>query len=116
MVNVHSQKDLYQANLNACYLAASEGFPHLSIAEIIEPPHGMMDAFLVRQIVMHMMVTQFCWPKKRLWIEEQRNRHALYHGLKVIDERLTSAKFEAHYRTIAYRALELLAAHIREAA
>lgn len=116
MVNQHNQKDMYQANLNACYLAASEGFPHLTLAEIIEPPHGMLDAFLVRQIVMHIMVTQFCWPKKRVQIEEKRNRHTLYAGFKVIDERLTSVKFAEHYKMIANRALDLLAARIREAA
>lgn len=116
MLNVHSQKDMYQANLNACYLAASEGFPHLSIAEIIEPPKDMLDAFLVRQVVMHLMVEQFCWPKRRVAEETFRNRGTFNHGLRVIDERLRSLKFENHYRTIAARASELLAARIREVA
>lgn len=116
MLNVHSEKDMYQATLSACILAASEGFPHLSIAEIITPPPGMLDAFLVRQVVMHLMVEQFCWPKKRVLAEELRNRHTLYHGLKVIDERLASPRFLSHYETIASRAVELLAARIREAA
>lgn len=116
MLNVHSQKDMYQATLNACYLAASEGFPHLTIAEIIDPPHRMFDAALVRQIVLHLMANQFCWPRRRIYQETLHNRGTIWRGMRVIDERLTSLKFENHYRNVAARASELLAASIREAA
>lgn len=116
MLNIHSQKDMYEATWSACVLATSEGFPHLSIAEIITPPHRMFDAALARQIAIHLMVNQFCWPRRRVYQETLHNRGTIGRGLHVIDERLQSVKFENHYRTIAARASDLLAASIREAA
>lgn len=115
MVNVHSEKDMYQATLTACILAASEAFPHLSIAEIITPPHRMFDAAMARQVVIHLMVTQFSWPKRRVVEEEGRSREAINRALRTIDERLGSQRFAAHYETIAARASELLSERIREA-
>jgi hypothetical protein len=116
VLNNHSEKDMYQATLSACILAVSEGFPHLSIAEIISPPHRMFDAALARQIVLHMMVAQFCWAKRRVVEEEGRSREAIFRALRTVDKRLTSPRFQSHYETIASRAVELLAARIREAA
>ena len=116
MLNVHSEAEMYQAALNACILAASEGFPHLTIAEIIRPPHRVFDAAMARQVVIHMMVTEMCWPKRRVAETEQRSREAVNRAIRTIDERLKSLKFENHYRTISARASELLASRIREAA
>lgn len=116
MLNVHSQKDMYQAAWSACVLATSEGFPHLTVAEIITPPHRYFDAALARQVAVHLMVNQFCWPRRRVYLETLHNRGTIGRGLQVIDERLQSVKFENHYRTIAARASDLLAARICEAA
>lgn len=116
MLNIHSQKDMYQATWSACVLATSEGFPHLTVAEIITPPHSYFDAALARQIAIHLMVIQFDWPRRRVYQETLHNRGTIGRGMQVIDERLQSVKFENHYRTIAARASELLAARIREAA
>lgn len=116
MLNVHSQHDMYDTTINACVLAVSEGFPHLSIAEIITPPHRMFDAAMARQVVVHLMVNQFLWPKRRMVGVEIRSREAINRALRTIDERLQAPKFAAHYETIAARAAELIAARVREAA
>ncbi len=46
MINSFNSKALYEAHLDSCYAAVREGFPHLAIRDIMEPPHQWFDAAL----------------------------------------------------------------------
>jgi len=111
-----SEPDQFKAAYTATILAVSEGFPHLSIAEIIDPPHAYFDAALARQVALHIMVNQLCWPKRRVVEELARSREALNRGLRTIDDRLEGAQFLGHYESIAARTCDLLSDARAEAA
>jgi hypothetical protein len=104
MINRYDQKALYEVHLHACYAAVREGFPHLAIRDIVEPPHQWFDAALARQVVIHLMVTEFKWPKRRVVEVEDRSREAINRALRTIDARLESPRFSTHYRSISTRA------------
>jgi hypothetical protein len=114
MVNIHSQKQLFAAQLHACIFAAKSGFPHLSVADIIEPPHQWFDAALARQVVVHLMVHEFAWPKRRVVQEEERSREAVNRALRTVDARLAFPHFAAHYRSMADQARTLLTNRLTE--
>lgn len=116
MINLHDQQQVYSANLHACILAVRDGFPHLAARDIIEPPHQWFDAALARQIVMHLMVREFSWPKRRVVEVEDRSREAINRALRTIDSRLEAPRFADHYHQMADRARALLLTDISEAA
>ncbi|SIR41437.1 hypothetical protein SAMN05880590_12719 [Rhizobium sp. RU35A] len=104
MIDIYNAKALYEAQLHACYAAVREGFPHLAIRDIVEPPHQWFDAALARQVVIHLMVTEFRWPKRRVVEMEDRSREAVNRALRTVDTRLETPRFNTHYRSIAARA------------
>ena len=104
MINKYDHKALYEAHLHCCYAAVREGFPHLAIRDIVEPPHQWFDAALARQVVIHLMVTEFKWPKRRVVEVEDRSREAINRALRTIDRRLETPRFTTHYRVMAERA------------
>ncbi|TBZ98271.1 hypothetical protein E0H56_03955 [Rhizobium leguminosarum bv. viciae] len=108
MINSFDQKALYEAHLHACFAAVREGFPHLAVREIVDPPHEWFDAALARQVVMHLMIVELKWPKRRVVEVEDRSREAINRALRTINGRLESLRFEAHYRTMARRARSLI--------
>ncbi|TAY75354.1 hypothetical protein [Rhizobium ruizarguesonis] len=107
-VNRFDQKALYEAHLHACFAAVREGFPHLAVRDIVDPPHQWFDAALARQVAMHLMIVEFKWPKRRVVDVEDRSREAINRALRTINTRLESLRFEAHYRTMARRARSLI--------
>ena len=109
MINIFDRSALYEATLHACVLAVQGGFPHLAVREILDPPHDWFDAALARQVVMHLVGREFDWPKRRVVECESRSREAINRALRTIDERLESASFQTHYRSIASEAHRLLA-------
>lgn len=102
---------LYSLHIHACILAVREGFPHLTTRDIIEPPHEWFDAALARQVVMHLVIREFRWPKRRVVEVEERSREAINRALRTIDRRLETPRFETHYRRMAARAHELVQTH-----
>jgi len=96
-------KALYEAHLHACVAAVREGFPHLAIREILDPPHEWFDAALARQVAMHLMIVELKWPKRRVVETEDRSREAINRALRTINTRMESPRFEAHYRGMARR-------------
>lgn len=107
-LNVFDQNALYDAHLHACFAAVREGFPHLAVGEIVDPPHDWFDAALARQVVMHLMVTELKWPKRRVVEAENRSREAINRALRTVDARLGSLRFAAHYKAMALRARTLI--------
>lgn len=100
----------------ACFAAVSEHFPHLSLRDVIAPPHQWFDAALARQIALHLMVRQFNLPKRRVVEMQQRSREAVNRALRTIDERLVDRPFASSYGAMAERAHILLIHRIEEAA
>lgn len=116
MINIHSADDRYGLHLTCSYIAVREAFPYLSVRQIINPPHQQFDAALARQIVLHLMVNYFGWPKRRIVEQEQRSREALNRALRTIDERKAAPRFAAFYRRISWRAEALVLSKLGEAA
>ena len=100
--------DRYALEINACILAVRNGFPHLNARDIINPPHQWFDAALARQVVMHLMIRELDWPKRRVVEIEDRSREAINRALRTIDQRLETPRFETHYRRMACLARELM--------
>jgi hypothetical protein len=108
VINQYDQKAVYDATVHACLFAVREGFPHLAIRDIVDPPHEWFDAALARQIAMHLVIREFCWPKRRVVEMEDRSREAINRALRTIDARIAHDRFALHYQTMAERARELL--------
>lgn len=106
-MNPFNERELHDLIFQACVAAVAEGFPHLAVHDIIEPPHDMFDAALARQVVLHLMVGQFGLPKRRVTLMQERSREAINRALATIDNRLCEPAFETHYRSIADRALAM---------
>ena len=101
----------------ACYIAAAELFPWLSLRDVIAPPHEWFDAALARQVALHLMVQTFFVPKRRVVEMHGRSREALNRGLRTIDQRLEGPAFFACYQRCADVARRLvLERRIRRAA
>lgn len=116
MLNLHSQSALHDAAFHACVLAVRDGFPHLALRDIIDPPHRWFDAALARQVAIHLMVRVFHIPKRRVVEHQERSREAVNRALRTIDERLQSPRFANHYRRIAEAARASLTARMEDAA
>ncbi len=108
MINVYDQKAVYDATVHACLFAVREGFPHLAIRDIVDPPHEWFDAALARQIAMHLVIREFGWPKRRVVEMEDRSREAINRALRTVDARIAHDRFALHYQTMAERARSLL--------
>lgn len=115
-MNIHSQTALHDAAFNSCVLAVRDGFPHLTIGQIIDPPHEWFDAALARQVVIHLMVRIFLIPKRRVVEHQERSREAVNRALRTIDARLEAPRFEAHYCRMAAAARGSLTARMEDAA
>ncbi|MEP2760967.1 MAG: hypothetical protein ABJP66_18065 [Hyphomicrobiales bacterium] len=100
-MNLHSSQDMFDAVYFACVSATRDGFPHLSVDAVIDPPHDWFDAALARQIVLHLMITEFNLPKRRVVAVQDRSREAVNRALHTINERLECPVFAAHYGQIA---------------
>lgn len=100
-MNRHNSQDILDAVYFACVSATRDGFPHLSVAAVIEPPHDWFDAALARQIVLHLMITEFHVPKRRVVALQGRSREAVNRALETVNERLDCPIFAAHYGQIA---------------
>ncbi|NVD39376.1 MULTISPECIES: hypothetical protein [Ensifer] len=108
MLNRFDQKALYEACMHVCTIAVRDGFPHLSAADILDPPHQWFDAALARQIVMHLMIRECGWPKRRVVEVEERSREAINRALRTVDARMKHPRFANHYQTIKTQARSLL--------
>ncbi len=76
-------------------------FNHLSHDDIAYPPHRWFDAALARQIAIHIMVTRFDIPKRRLALELQRSRESVSRALSTVTDRLQNDVFSESYDQMA---------------
>ena len=115
-INLHSAQERESALYHACVMAVREGFPYLTIGEIIDPPHEMFDAALARQIALHMLIRKFNVPKRRVARMQERSRESVYRALRIIDYRCENPVFLAYYASMAARADATLLSIFEEAA
>jgi hypothetical protein len=115
-MNPFSEDELYDLTFRVCVASVKHAFPHIPVANIIDPPRGQFDATLARQIVMHVMIARFGLAKKRAGKLVGRHRISINRAIEVIDCRLEEPEFEAEYATIAERAASMFEDKLREAA
>ncbi|PIT67876.1 hypothetical protein [Bartonella tribocorum] len=116
IVNSYSEAERLQVMLSCSLKAVSSGFKHLPIRYIIDPPHGLFDAALARQIVIHILHYQFEVPRRRIVAMQVRQQTAIFLALQVINRRLEEPVFAKAYRRWAGRAMDLFFKEIRKAA
>ncbi len=74
---------------------------------IIDPPHGLFDAALARQIAIHILHYQFEVPRRRIVAIQERQRTSISLSLQVINRRLKEPVFAKAYQRWAERAMDL---------
>ncbi|WP_375664614.1 hypothetical protein [Bartonella sp. CL162QHHD] len=116
IVNPYSEVERLQVMLSCSLKAVSSGFKHLPIRYIIAPPHGLFDAALARQIVIHILHYQFEVPRRRIVAIQARQRTSISLSMQVINRRLEEPVFAKAYRRWAGRAMDLFFKEIRKAA
>ncbi len=115
-INPYSEEERLQVMLSCCYAAVKTGFSHLAMRDIINPPHEWFDAMLARQIAIHLVVTVFDVPKRRVVAMQARQRTAIAFAIRAVDARLDHPVFERAYKRMASRALALFHEKIEKAA
>lgn len=106
-----------QTMLACCFAAVQqEGFRHLALRDIINPPHQWFDAMLARQIAIHILAAQFGVPKRRIVMMQERQRTSIAFAIHAVDRRLERATFEEAYRRMAQLAMKLFDQELEKAA
>jgi hypothetical protein len=116
MLNPHSAQERFDAIMAAAIAAVSEHFSHLAVCDIIEPPHEWFDAMLARQVALHIVISFFDIPKRRVVEMQGRSREAINRGLRAIDRRCQDPVFKLQYDKMTDRAQALLTEQLAEAA
>ncbi|WP_375680567.1 MULTISPECIES: hypothetical protein [unclassified Bartonella] len=112
--NPYSEAERLQMMLSCSLKAVSGGFRHIPIRYVIDPPHGLFDAILARQIAIHILHYQFEVPRRRLVAMQVRKQTAIFLALQVINRRLEEPVFAKAYRRWAGRAMDLFFKEIRK--
>lgn len=115
-MNRYSETELYDLTFRVCVASVKEAFPHIPLANIIQPPRSQFDAVLARQIALHLMVARFGLVKHRAGAQINRSRESVNRALAAIDIRLEEPEFEAQYRIMADRAESLFQNKLLEVA
>ncbi|WP_273783613.1 hypothetical protein [Bartonella sp. AU15XJBT] len=112
--NPYSEAERLQMMLSCSLKAVSGGFRHIPIRYVIDPPHGLFDAILARQIAIHILHYQFEVPRRRIVAMQVRKQTAIFLALQVINRRLEEPVFAKAYRRWAGRAMDLFFKEIRK--
>jgi len=115
-MNRFSETELYDLTFRVCVASVKQAFPHIPVANIVDPPKGQFDAALARQIALHLMVARFGLVKHRAGKLVGRSRDSVNRALAAVDNRLDEPDFEAQYRVVAERAEAMFNDKLREAA
>ncbi|WP_254493644.1 hypothetical protein [Bartonella sp. B1099] len=105
--NPYSEAERLHIMVTCSFKAVSGGFRHVPIRYIIDPPHGLFDAALARQIAIHILHYQFEVPRRRIVAIQERERTAVARSLRTINRRLEEPVFARAYRRWAGRAMDL---------
>lgn len=114
-MNPHSIDDRQRLMLTSCYTAVREHFSHIAIRDIIDPPHGMFDAMLARQIAITLMRDAFNVPRRRIANILDRQRTTISFNMQTVTGRRACPVFDIAYGRIASRAREIYLRETRKA-
>ncbi|KQZ87233.1 hypothetical protein ASD64_07280 [Mesorhizobium sp. Root157] len=106
-INPYNEDERLEVMMACSYAAVKSGFSHLALRDIINPPHAWFDAALARQIAIHILNTVFDVPRRRLVTMMGRQRCSISFAVRSVDARLEHPVFEAAYKRMARRALDL---------
>lgn len=115
-MNRLNEDELYELHFRVCLAVVKRSFNHLSVEAIVKPAHGQFDAYLARQIVVHLLVHNFGLVRRRVGDLIGLRRTALNQSMRTIDERLEDPDFAKQYRTWAERSHDLYLDKLAEAA
>lgn len=101
-----SDEDL-AARICAAAEAMHEHWPHLTVEAILMPPHAWFDAALARQIVIHVLTTRLCVPRRVIAAVGLRSRESIMRGCRTVEERCAEPAFKHFVHAVADRADEL---------
>lgn len=116
MVNPYDEQARLDAMMACAIASVGRHFSHVALADIIKPPHGLFDALLARQIALHILVTEFGIPQRRIAKMWTRQRTSIHFAVRRVDERLDSPVFARAYAAMAGRAKDLFTKQLMEAA
>ncbi|WP_244475200.1 hypothetical protein [Rhizobium sp. Leaf341] len=114
-INPFSAEERLQAMVSAAYRASRSHFSHLPLRFIIDPPVDMLDAALARQVAIHILMVQFCIPRRRVMVLLSVGRTMVGQAVRTVDYRCDEPVFERTYRAIAARANDLFMTALHEA-
>lgn len=89
-----------RAQYGAALSAVAKHFRWLEVATIENPPHQYFDAYLARQIAVHITCEFFGVPKRRLSDLTERARARVSEAIGVVESRRGEAVFENAYRVM----------------
>ncbi|WP_212111897.1 hypothetical protein [Bartonella queenslandensis] len=115
ILNPYSEAERLEAMLACSFRAVNGGFRHLPIRFIIDPPHGLFDAMLARQIAIHILHYQFGVLRRRIVAIQARQRTSISLSLQAVNRRLMEPVFAKTYYKWAKRAQDLFLREIRKA-
>lgn len=115
-MNKLNDDELYELSFRVCVAVVKETFNHIPAERIIKPIQGEFDAFLARQIVLHLLVHEFGLVRRRIGDLIDIRRSALNASIRTIDSRLDEPEFAAQYRLWATRAQDMYLDRLAEAA
>ena len=115
MANLHNIDDRQRLMMSACYLSVREHFSHLAIRDIIDPPHGLFDALLARQVAITLMRDEFCVPRRRIATMLGRQRTRISFIMQTVDRRRQCPVFDIAYQRMADRARHVFNREVRKA-
>ncbi|WP_321447418.1 hypothetical protein [uncultured Cohaesibacter sp.] len=115
-MNRLNEDELYELHFRVCVAVVHESFKHIPIAKIIEPEHSQFDAYLARQIVVHLLVHEFGLIRRRVGDLIGMRRTALNASIRTIDNRLDEPAFADQYRMWAKRTTDLYLDELAEVA
>ena len=115
MVNLHDADDRLRLMRSACFAAVREHFSHLAVRDIVDPPHGLFDALLARQVAITLMRDEFCVPRRRIATLLDRQRTRISFIMRTIDQRRECPVFEIAYQRMADRARVIFNREVRKA-
>ena len=104
-MNRYSETELYDLTFRVCVASVKQAFPHIPVANIIDPPRGQFDATLARQIAMHLMIGRFRSCKRCVRAScSVGKRTSINRAIEIVDARLEGRRVsKASYRIIADR-------------
>ena len=115
MFNAFNQDERIMAQYGAALDAVAERFCWLDRQAIENPPHQWFDAYLARQIAVHITCEFFDVPRKRLVAITDRARQRIGEAIGVVEDRRDDDAFEGAYRAMCGRANALYQSRLTEA-